>query len=324
MELRVDDRERYVIKNLEVFKDINIKVERITVGDYAVIYKGLLLAIIERKTLTDLAASIKDGRMDNNDKLLYARENTGCSVIYIIEGSPFSSLQKKYGRIPFKALLGKIDSLRFRHNVKIIWTKDCASTADRLRGLCFTLMRLFDQGVFTEITKKQTEVKDVNGGGVNEVIKARHETSIDQIHVTMLTCIKGVTRIKAVPLLKTYTIHQLLLGQTDEKVCYNMIYPGGKMKFGSRGTILHNKLKRIDYQEKCKILTAISGVTLISAEKILAHVSFENIISNSFINNSIAEIRKTEKRKIGSVVEDRIRMTFAREKVIENEKENEE
>ena len=68
MELIVDDRERAIITYLE--RLTHFKVERITVGDYAFVYKGKVILIVERKTLADLAASIKDGRMLNNLKLL--------------------------------------------------------------------------------------------------------------------------------------------------------------------------------------------------------------------------------------------------------------
>jgi ERCC4-type nuclease len=337
MELRADDRERHVIAFLQPFKDINLKIERITVGDFAFIYKGRIIAVIERKTLADLAASIKDGRMNNHAKLSHASALTNCCIIYIIEGPQFPHLAKKFGRIPFKALQGKIDSLRFRHNSKIIWTKNCDHTANRLRGLFFTFTLMANQGVFgnfgdvKENEKKCKDIKDTKendkkamvdttGGAIvalkphltaNDIIKAKHVMPLDVLHIHMATQIKGITRQKAIVLLKVYNIQQLLLGQTDEKTCYDMVYPSGKMRFGPRGSALHKKLKNVNATEKNKILQCISGITLVTAATILTSVPFEDIVKNCFIKNAIADIQKTENRKMGNAMENKIRLAFS-------------
>ena len=43
-----------------------------------------ILFVIERKTWTDLASSLRDGRKENNKKLLKIREETKCQLIYLI------------------------------------------------------------------------------------------------------------------------------------------------------------------------------------------------------------------------------------------------
>lgn len=306
MELKVDDRESHVIKFLREFKDLNIKVERITVGDYAIIYKGRIIAVIERKSLADLAASIKDGRMDNNAKLLSAQAQTGCRVIYLIEGAAFPKLTRKFGRIPFKALQGKIDGLQFRHNIRVIYTRDCDHTASRLRGLCTTFERYAKEGLFGEF-------KDVTAGNSlpNSILKANHVVALDSLHITMSTKIKGMTRGKAGSIFQHYNIRELLTGQTDEKTLYNMVYPNGKMKFGPRGAALHKHLKSLTDKEKCGVLSTINGITMSTAERILAEVKFEDIVGNVFAPGAIADIKKTETRRIGKAVELRIRLAFA-------------
>ena len=115
MDLIVDDRERSVIIYLE--KLIKCKVERITVGDYAFVYRGKVIMVVERKSLSDLAASIKDGRMENNEKLLSAQKKHGCQILYIIEGPAYPHSDKTFGRIPYKCLQGKLDSLLFQDSV---------------------------------------------------------------------------------------------------------------------------------------------------------------------------------------------------------------
>ena len=68
----IDDREKNVIPFFEkIDSDIKYKIDRLTVGDYSVLYKDKILFIIERKTWVDLAASIKDGRYkEQKDRMM--------------------------------------------------------------------------------------------------------------------------------------------------------------------------------------------------------------------------------------------------------------
>lgn len=144
MELVADDRERSVIAHLEA--KAGVCVRRMTVGDYAFVYDGRVVMLVERKTLSDLAASIKDGRMDNHDKLHEARVDTGCIITYIIEGAAYPGLDRKFQGVPYKCLQGKLDSLAFKHGASVVWTKDEAHTACRLVGLMKSLGRMIKDG----------------------------------------------------------------------------------------------------------------------------------------------------------------------------------
>jgi len=310
MELIVDDRERAVIVYLE--KLIKIKVERITVGDYAFAYNGKVIIVVERKSLADLASSIKDGRMENNNKLLAAQKNHGCQILYIVEGPAYPNLERKFGRIPFKCLQGKLDSLLFRHNIKIIWTRDAEHTAKRLTGLCQTFTKMVKDGVFGKF--------DENKGGDDkpkqnpkDVIKVKHKVNLDQVHIQMLNKIAGVSYKTAMAALQHYTVIQLLTGQTDETACYNLTYVDSGFRLGPRGTKLHNMCARLEHLDRVqeKILACISGITVNTASRILNEVKFNDIVLLKFPQGKIASIQKTEKRKMGKVLEARIKLTFS-------------
>lgn len=311
MDLIIDDRERSVIIYLEKLDSI-IKVERITVGDYAFVYKGKVIVIVERKSLEDLASSIKDGRMENNNKLLEAQKNHGCQILYIIEGPAYPNLERKIGRIPYKCLQGKLDSLLFRNNIKIIWTRDAEHTAKRLCGLRQTFTKMVKDGVFGEFNDVE-ESKDNTKIDLNSVIKVKHEVNLNQVHLKMLNKIKGVSYKSAMAALSHYTVVQLLTGQTDEKICYNLIYIDSGFKMGPRGTKLHNMCSKLENLNRVqeKILACIAGITENTANKILKEVKFNDIIMLNFTDGKIANIYKTEKRKIGKVLEDRIKLTFS-------------
>jgi ERCC4-type nuclease len=300
MELIVDDRDKL----------IKVKVERITVGDYAFVYKGKVIVIVERKSLTDLASSIKDGRMDNNNKLLEAQKSHGCQILYIIEGTAYPCMEKCIGRMPYKCLQGKLDSLLFRNDIKIIWTKNCEHTAKRLAGLSVTFTKMANDGVFGEF-------KEADGGNIknntDHVIKPKHTVNLDQVHIKMLTKFSGVSYKVAMALLQKYTVKQLLTGQTDNDICYNITYIDSGFRMGPRGIKLHNMFVSLpnDIFMQQKILVCINGISIYTAERILSFVSFSDIVLSKFKNGDIAGIQQTEKRKIGNAIEAKIRLTFS-------------
>jgi ERCC4-type nuclease len=308
MELVVDDRERAVIIYLS--KILKVKVERITVGDYAFVYKGKVIVIVERKSLKDLASSIKDGRMENNNKLLEAQKKHGCQILYIVEGSAYPTLERRIGRMSYKCLQGKLDSLLFRHNIKIIWTKDCEHTAKRLAGLAETFTKFAKDGLYGEF--KNVKVGANRAVEINTVIKPKHKLNQDQVHLQMLTKLSGVSYKTAMAALQYYTVFQLLTGQTDATKCYNMVYVDSGFLLGSRGTKMHNvcgRLHTLDNVQQ-KVLSCINGITVNTAERILVSVSFNDLVMLKFPDGKIANIQKSEKRKMGKALEMSIKLTF--------------
>jgi len=135
MEIICDDRERYVTKFMDGLQkkfNIDYKIDRLTVGDYAICYKKQIILVIERKTWCDLASSIRDGRKNNVNKLFDIRDTTGCNLSYLIEGDAFPKPTKLFSRFPAKNLRAHLDHLMFRDNIHVIHTKDCEGTAYRL------------------------------------------------------------------------------------------------------------------------------------------------------------------------------------------------
>ena len=297
MDLTVDDRENAVIIYLE--KMLCIKKERITVGDYVYSYNGNAIVIVERKTLCDLSASIKDGRMSNHDKLLEAQTNHKCHILYIIEGPQYPGLEKKFNRIPYKCLQGKLDSLLFRNNIKIIWTKDAEHTAKRLTGLCKTFESMVKDGVFDGCLTK-----------TDNVAKVKHAVKIDQIHIQMLKKIPGISYKSASAILNHYNIKQILTGQTEEEKCYNIQYIDSGFKLGGKGVKIHKNCKGLNTTTQEKILSCIPGITCNTASIILKNISFENLITLNFETGSIKNLNKSEKRKIGNVIENKVKLVF--------------
>ena len=166
----VDDRERVVIPFLNKYSvdfHINYEVMRMVVGDYAVVHNEHILMIIERKSWTDLAASMYDGRKENIHKLLKLRELTNCKIIYLIEGNPAPNPNKRFGKIPASQLRAHLDHLILRDGIFIINSIDVEDTARRL----FEFVRNFT-------TIKPSMFKHIHNTETNI-----HILSIDDNHV---------------------------------------------------------------------------------------------------------------------------------------------
>jgi ERCC4-type nuclease len=146
MNIIIDDRESAVIPFINIQKKANpsitSEVKRINIGDYALCHGSNIKAIIERKTWRDLAASIRDGRKKNVNKLIKLRSQTNCKIIYLIEGNATPTANRSYGRIPYKVLISHLNHLIFRDDIHIIYSKDQEYTAYKLFELCNNYLTL--------------------------------------------------------------------------------------------------------------------------------------------------------------------------------------
>jgi ERCC4-type nuclease len=142
MEIITDDREKHVVPHFDEYKNeynINYKVERMNVGDYAISYKNYIIVIIERKTWADLAASIRDGRKANIEKLKQLRETVGCQIAYLIEGPAMPKPNDKFARMPYKNLRSHLDHLAFRDSVHMLYSNDATTSARRIMELALNI-----------------------------------------------------------------------------------------------------------------------------------------------------------------------------------------
>ena len=104
MELLIDTREKLlsqaVTKCCE--KDIKVTITQLNLGDVHLLADDRVLAIVERKTISDLEASIRDGRYrEQVSRLKQTCETMNLdrkSVVFLIEGSYLSHQPSRFGR----------------------------------------------------------------------------------------------------------------------------------------------------------------------------------------------------------------------------------
>jgi ERCC4-type nuclease len=288
MNLLVDDREFLVERCPELGPH---RATRLTTGDYAIMHGELLIACIERKTLDDYGASLKDGRHANRGKMLEMRAKTGCRVYYIIEGRA-AGPDACYGGIPYRYILSSIDHIMYRDGISVIFTRDPADTAARLCSLMANLGTL-GEGLFAGIIG---DIPDLAAQ-----LAAKHEKTREEIINTLWSCFRGISMESA----KFYThwaLADIIGGKIPRSDIATTKVNGRTISKGACSALC-----AIDKPTEVRLLSAIPGISRARAEAILSQISLRELIEKS-----PAEISALGgKKKISGAIVDGMLSIFA-------------
>lgn len=183
--LVVDNRERAVFDEIErIFtngnSDVIIEYKQLNIGDFIIMEDNCIRACIERKTLTDFIASIKDGRYENKDKMIKLREQTSCRLIYLITDA-------KYEDMPFN-IQAAVNHLILRDDIHVIYNSlDILSEYIRV----YTVMKL------PLVLHEPVNITEIRTPLELEVIKC-------------WTTIPGISTTVASELVKRFSIYEFL------------------------------------------------------------------------------------------------------------------
>ena len=93
MIIKVDNREQDLLKQIQnlvlfipAFKQLKVETAALPLGDIIILDDTEEKLIIERKCLTDLLASIKDGRYEEQSYRLNGLNHHNHNIYYLIEG----------------------------------------------------------------------------------------------------------------------------------------------------------------------------------------------------------------------------------------------
>lgn len=145
--LIADARERVVIPFIEAeISDHAFVVKQVTTADYLVCIhrRGSsgppeVLAAFERKTLADFAASFRDGRHKNTEKMISLRSATGCGLYYLVEGPAFPDASMSFGGISYGRILSAMTRLMVSDGIFVVQTENARGSARRLGDFLRTL-----------------------------------------------------------------------------------------------------------------------------------------------------------------------------------------
>ena len=207
MELKIDNREGSLLPlvcnrfdNSSIPNTI-ISCECLPLGDAIITdSNGADLIIFERKTLADLAASIVDGRYQEQSQRLLGCGLPPHNIVYIIEGT-FTVYNYRARAITGDALWAAIVALSLKKGFSVMRTINTLETADYIYHVFRKSKDIF-----------KSRISD-NGGPQNIVDK--HVASLSKVkreNITcengqqlMLACIPGVSTKAANAILEEYT-----------------------------------------------------------------------------------------------------------------------
>jgi ERCC4-type nuclease len=276
-------------------------VAQINVGDYNICRTGsrapdgpvppaqsAVLACVERKSLVDFAASIRDGRYEKEvGGMLRLREETGCQLFFFVEGPAFPNLNRKFSKTPYSTLLSACTSLMVRDGIFIVQTEDEAHTAKRLADL----MRTFDAKVPVPVCVannkanvapecKQTDTAvgagdedDVGTASqaltIPEALTRRVEPTASEIAVDMWSRLSGVSIVLGKALTKEMSVADLVGGWISEAEIKKLKSPSGKTI--SKTAIESLLAVRDDLDgHAVKLISGIRGMSVPVATAVLA------------------------------------------------------
>ena len=187
MNITIDAREKDLFAMCSLLNTNNITLtnSQLALGDSTIGEN----VIIERKTLTDLAASIKDGRYrEQSFRLKKALEENNCKIIYMVEGN----LDLYVGTIPKDTLVKTMYSLSNK-GFQVFLTKNVKETAYFIMQFAekIKLIPKIESGIYEETTG---------------IIQKQKNTNItrDNISIFMLCQIPGISTITATILMDNY------------------------------------------------------------------------------------------------------------------------
>jgi len=246
MNVKIDVREsdlieqvKYFIGILPIYKDINVVVETLPLGDIILENVGSEKLIIERKSLRDLGASIKDGRYNEQSYRLNGMEIPNHNIIYLIEGD-INKINKFVDKTDKITIFSAIFSLNYYKGFSVIRTMNMEETAlficncanklrkgDAEQKLPYYQIQTFkkveqnNESTNEEHTTSQTCTKAEDSDekdyvGVVKKVKKENITpqNIDEI---MLMQIPGVSSTTAISIIKEFQSICNLIKQLEEK-----------------------------------------------------------------------------------------------------------
>ena len=260
MLIKIDTREQelftkcqQIIEFVPKFKDIKIISQTLPLGDI-IINDGINdCVIIERKTLSDLAASIKDGRYEEQSYRLNGLPHHNHNIIYLIEGdvNRFNAFKE---RIDKQTLYSAMFSINYFKGFSVMRSTNLDETAMIACNMVYKLVGGLNSGKTAFYKTVDNENKDNNETKEEEkkeatekdycsVIKKVKKENItqDNIGEIMLCQIPGVSSASALAILSQFkTLPNLIKNIQTNETCLNNICttdPNGKFRKISKTAI---------------------------------------------------------------------------------------
>lgn len=249
MILKIDVRESTLIQicqqNINTnrqYEGIQLVTEALPIGDIIICDENKEYLIIERKTLLDLSASIKDGRYEEQSYRLDGLTHHNHNIIYLIEGEMNSFVMKSSkNKVDNSMLYSAMFSINYNKGFSLMRSSNVTETATILCNMCIKLKKDMAKGrvpynrnpeekniVLLETENPETEEKTETETEVPKnyctVIKKNKKENItkENIGEIMLCQIPGISSTIAMAIMKNYgSFRELMNDVNNNPNCLN-------------------------------------------------------------------------------------------------------
>lgn len=227
MKLILDCRERdlktscdNLIKIIENFKDIIIETKNLELGDMIIQDSdGNVLLMYERKSVSDLISSIKDGRYNEQSYRMNGLEHHNHNIVYLIEGTIAKTLKDK--QMVYSAMF----SINYYKGFSIMRSSNLDETAYIICNALMKIKKEKDKEAFY-MNKIKVRVESKEDKHYSTVIKTKKNANItlDNFGEIILCQIPNVNSISAIAIMNKYkTINNLINNICEDKTCLDGI-----------------------------------------------------------------------------------------------------
>ena len=148
MKIKIDHREHDLIQSCKYFlgigpayQGIELEICNLPVGDVILCDdNGVEKVIVERKSLSDLASSIKDGRYEEQSYRLNGISHPNHNIMYIIEGE-MNKVNSFKTRIDKSVLYSAIFSLNYYKGFSVLRSQNLEETAIMICHMTYKLKK---------------------------------------------------------------------------------------------------------------------------------------------------------------------------------------
>ena len=247
MFIKIDVREpdllqhiNHLTSTIPIFKNLTIKSETLPIGDIIIQDDKEEKLIIERKSVSDLLASIKDGRYEEQSYRLNGLDHHNHNIIYLIEGD-VSKVNRFKGdnRVEKLTLYSAMFSLNYYKGFSVFRSFSLEETATLICNMAYKIEKengikqpyyknICVEEVSDEVavnTESKTVINDVQAESTDDpsdkdyigVVKKVKKDNItaDNIDEIMLCQIPGISSVSAIAIIQKFKSLANLIKEID-------------------------------------------------------------------------------------------------------------
>jgi len=249
MFIKIDNREtelirccKYFLEISPSFKDITITIENLPIGDIILCKDGIDKVIIERKSLRDLAASIKDGRYEEQSYRLNGLPMHNHNILYLIEGD-VNKFNVFKDRMEKMTMYSAMVSLNYYKGFSVMRSLNIEESALILCNMAYKINKSELEKKIPFYSNQPLKKEDHNDDIINDIINEEPENyctvvkKVKKENITpknigeiMLCQIPGISSTTAIAIMDKFTTLQNLIIKIkeDENCLKNISYTNSK------------------------------------------------------------------------------------------------